>query len=74
MSYGVPQPNKLYEDVSETKIVWIGVLSGEILLEFDHKDKKVSFPVWSSKSRIDRLKKLNPELPGNVELTFPLNV
>jgi len=67
MSSGVPQANKFYEEVAETKVVWFGVLPGEILLEFDLKDKKVSFPVWSSKSRIERLKKLNPELLGKVE-------
>jgi len=67
MSSGVPQANKFYEEVAETKVVWFGVLPGEILLEFDIKDKKVSFPVWSAKSRIERLKKLNPELLGDVE-------
>lgn len=67
MSSGVTQANKFYEEVAETKIVWFGVLPGEVLLEFDLKDKKVSFPVWSSKSRIERLKKLNPELLGVVE-------
>lgn len=67
MSSGVPQANKFYEEVAETKVVWFGVLPGEALLEFDLEDKKVSFPVWSSKSRIERLKKLNPELLGDVE-------
>uniref|UniRef100_A0A5B8R0N6 Uncharacterized protein n=1 Tax=Shewanella decolorationis TaxID=256839 RepID=A0A5B8R0N6_9GAMM len=47
MSSGVPQANKFYEEVAETKVVWFGVSPGEILLEFDLKDKKVSFPVWS---------------------------
>lgn len=67
MSSGVPQANKFYEEVAGTKVVWFGVLPGEVLLEFDLEDKKVSFPVWSSKSRIERLKKLNPELFGDVE-------
>ncbi len=67
MSFEVSQANKFYEEVAETEVVWFGVLPGDLLLEFDIKDKRVSFPVWSSKSRIDRLKKLNPELLGNVE-------
>ncbi|QSX39315.1 DUF2750 domain-containing protein [Shewanella cyperi] len=67
VSSGVPQANMFYEEVAETKVVWFGVLPGEILLEFDLKDKKVSFPMWSSKTRIERLKKINPELLGDVE-------
>ena len=67
MSAGVTQANKFYEEVAATQIVWFGCLPNEILLEFDVGDNKVSLPLWSSKSRIDRLKKLNPELLGDVE-------
>ena len=62
MSAGVAQANKFYEEVAATQIVWFGCLPNEILLEFDVSDNKVSLPLWSSKSRIERLKKLNPEL------------
>ncbi|WP_416306975.1 hypothetical protein [Neptunicella sp. SCSIO 80796] len=67
MTSGVSQANKFYEEVAETKVVWFGALPGELLLEFDLKENKVSFPVWSSESRIDCLKELNPELMGRVE-------
>lgn len=67
MSAGVAQANKFYEEVAATQIVWFGCLPNEILLEFDVSDNKVSLPLWSSKSRIERLKKLNPELLGDVE-------
>lgn len=67
MSAGVAQANRFYEEVAETKVVWFGAFPNEVLLEFDVSDDKVSLPVWSSKSRIERLKKLNPDLLGNVE-------
>ena len=67
MSAGVAQANKFYEEVAATQIVWFGCHPNEILLEFDVSDNKVSLPLWSSKSRIERLKKLNPELLGDVE-------
>lgn len=67
MSSAVTQANKFYEEVAKTKVVWFGVLPEELLLEFDSEGNKVSLPVWSSKSRIDRLKKLNPDLMHNVE-------
>lgn len=67
MSAGVAQANRFYEEVAETKVVWFGIYPDEVLLEFDVSDDNVSFPVWSSKSRIERLKKLNPNLLGNVE-------
>ncbi|AIF98877.1 DUF2750 domain-containing protein [Alteromonas australica] len=67
MSAGVAQANRFYEEVAATQIVWFGCLPNEILLEFDVSDNKVSLPLWSSKSRIERLKKLNPELLGDVE-------
>ena len=67
MSAGVAQANKFYEEVAATQTVWFGCLPNEILLEFDVSDNKVSLPLWSSKSRIERLKKLNPELLGDVE-------
>lgn len=57
MSAGVAQANKFYEEVAATQIVWFGCLPNEILLEFDVSDNKVSLPLWSSKSRIERLKK-----------------
>jgi hypothetical protein len=67
VSSGVAQANKFYEEVANTQIVWFGVLPNDTLLEFDLPNELVSFPVWSSKSRILRLKKLNPDLLSNVE-------
>lgn len=36
-------------------------------LEFAVNDNRVSLPIWSSKSRVQRLKKLNPGLITGVE-------
>jgi hypothetical protein len=60
------QIEKFYADLAETKIIWYGELADGTPLEFDVKENRVSFPLWSSKSRIVRLKKLNPELLGGV--------
>jgi hypothetical protein len=61
------QANKFYSEVAENGELWFGQLKGDILLEFDLSENEVSFPVWSSKSRLLRLKKLNPELLSEVE-------
>ena len=62
MSSAGAQANKFYEEVSENKALWFAQNENGIALEFDLKDEKVSFPLWSSKSRILKLKKMNPEL------------
>ena len=65
MSSAGAQANKFYEEVSENRILWFAESSSGTSLEFDTSDNKVSFPLWSSKSRIVRLKKLNPDLLGD---------
>lgn len=62
MSSAGVQANKFYEEVSSNRALWFAENSGGTALEFDISEDKVSFPIWSSKSRILRLKKLNPEL------------
>ncbi|MDO7084405.1 DUF2750 domain-containing protein [Pseudocolwellia sp. AS88] len=62
MSSAGAQANKFYEEVSSNKSLWFAENSEGTALEFDVSEDKVSFPLWSSKSRILRLKKLNPEL------------
>jgi len=55
------QAVKFYEDVATNKSLWFAATEDGQLLEFDVKDDRVSIPLWSSKSRIVRLKKMNPE-------------
>ena len=62
MSSAGSQAYKFYEDVSEHRAVWFAEREDGTALEFDVADERVSFPLWSSKSRIVRLKKLNPDL------------
>lgn len=62
MSNAGAQANKFYEEVSRNQALWFAQNENGIALEFDLKDGKVSFPLWSSKSRILKLKKMNPEL------------
>lgn len=62
MSNAGSQANRFYEDVSENRAVWYAERSDGTALEFDVADNRVSFPLWSSKSRIMRLKKMNPDL------------
>ncbi|MFT6270898.1 MAG: hypothetical protein ACJAVV_003737 [Alphaproteobacteria bacterium] len=62
MSSAGAQANKFYEEVSSNRALWFAENAGGTALEFDLSEDKVSFPTWSSKSRILRLKKLNPEL------------
>lgn len=62
MSSAGAQANKFYEEVSENKSLWFAQNENGIALEFDLKSGKVSFPLWSSESRILKLKKMNPEL------------
>lgn len=66
MSVGA-QIEKFYQEASENQYVWFGEIQGGVTLEFDVSDNSVSFPVWSSKSRIVRLKKMNPDLLNEVE-------
>jgi hypothetical protein len=69
MTSGVPQANIFYSQVSETREVWFGVMPGNIFLEFVSTNKdRGAIPVWSSKSRIERLIKLNPDLLGDVSI------
>jgi hypothetical protein len=61
------QIEKFYKEVSETQTLWFAEFPDGTILEFDVSENQVSFPVWSSKSRILRLKKLAPELLSEVE-------
>ena len=56
------QAYKFYEDVSQNRAVWFAERDDGTALEFGVADNRVSFPLWSSESRIVRLKKLNPGL------------
>ena len=62
MSNAGSQAYKFYEDVSKNRAVWYAERGNGTTLEFDVADNRVSFPLWSSKSRIIRLKKMNPDL------------
>lgn len=62
MSSAGAQATKFYEEVSRNKSLWFEENEKGIALEFDLADGKVSFPFWSTKSRVVRLQKLNPEL------------
>ena len=62
MSSAGSQAYRFYEDVSKNRALWIAERADGTALEFDVKDNRVSFPLWSSRSRIARLKKLNPKL------------
>ena len=62
MSSGGAQANKFYEEVSNNRSLWFAESEGGTALEFNVSDNQVSFPLWSSKSRIVRLKKLSPDL------------
>ena len=62
MSSAGSQAYKFYEDVSEKRTVWFAERADGTALELDLTDNRVSFPLWSSKSRIIRLKKFNPDL------------
>jgi hypothetical protein len=62
MSNGGAQATKFYEEVSQNNSLWFAEDEKGIALEFDIKEGKVSFPLWSSRSRVIRLKRLNPEL------------
>ena len=62
MSNAGAQAYKFYEEVSKNRSLWFAERVNGIALEFDIADGKVSFPLWSSRSRIVRLKKLNHDL------------
>ncbi|AMJ94884.1 hypothetical protein AVL56_11640 [Alteromonas stellipolaris] len=61
------QIDKFYKEVIEKQVLWFGEFPDGTTLEFEVSDNKVSFPVWSSKSRILRLKKLAPELLSEIK-------
>lgn len=61
MSNAGAQANKFYEEVAENRSLWFAENREAIALEFDVKDNRVSFPLWSSKSRVQRIIKLNSE-------------
>ena len=65
MSVGA-QIEKFYQEATENQYLWFAEFPGGARLEFDVKDHKVTFPIWSSKSRIMRLKKINPELLSEI--------
>ncbi|MCW8833871.1 MAG: DUF2750 domain-containing protein [Colwellia sp.] len=65
MCSGSSQANKFYEEVSEKQILWFAETEDGDALEFDADSDQVSFPLWSTKSRIMKLKKLNPDLLGD---------
>ena len=65
MSVGA-QIDKFYQEVGANKILWFAECLDGIAVEFDVSENEVTFPIWSSKSRIQRLKKLNPEILGSV--------
>jgi hypothetical protein len=65
MSVGA-QIDKFYRDVENTQYLWYAEDSNGKRVEFDVKGSAVAFPVWSSQSRITKLKKLNPEVMGDV--------
>lgn len=62
MSSAGSQANKFYEEVAENRSLWFAENVERIALEFDVQDNRVSFPLWSSRSRIQRIIKLNPQL------------
>ncbi|BFM13558.1 hypothetical protein R50072_37110 [Simiduia litorea] len=62
MSSAGAQANKFYEEVSAKREVWFAESRDGNALEFDVKDGKVSFPLWSSETRVQRIIKYNPEL------------
>ncbi|WP_213997871.1 DUF2750 domain-containing protein [Arsukibacterium sp.] len=62
MSIAGAQANKFYEEVAANKSLWFAENGEATALEFDIRDNKVSFPLWSSKPRVQRTIKLNPEL------------
>jgi hypothetical protein len=62
MSNSGAQAYKFYEEVAKKKELWFAENSKGVALEFDIREREVSFPLWSSDSRIIRLKKLNSKL------------
>jgi hypothetical protein len=62
MSSAGAQATKFYAEVAQNRSMWFAENERDTALEFDAQDGKVSFPLWASKSRVLRVKKLNPEL------------
>lgn len=63
MSNAGTQAHKFYSEVAEKRVVWAAKDNeANKLLEFDISDNEVSMPLWSSKSRVQKIIKLNPEL------------
>jgi hypothetical protein len=66
MSQAASQASKFYEEVAKNQIVWAAMSEGKYL-KFNLSDNRVSIPMWSSKSRIERLRKLSPGEFGDLE-------
>ena len=62
MGSGGAQANKFYEEVSKNKLLWFAESEHGHALELEAPNINVTFPLWSTESRIIRLKKLNPGL------------
>lgn len=62
MGAGVPQANIFYEQVAASRHLWFAEDLHAAALEFDTREGRVTFPLWSTESRILRLKKLNSDL------------
>lgn len=65
MSNAGSQAYKFYEEVAKSGTLWFAENAEGTALEFDLGNGKVSFPLWSSESRVKRLRKLNAPLLGN---------
>jgi hypothetical protein len=67
MSNAGAQAHKFYEEVAKNRTVWAAKdLNKDEFLEFDIANNEVSMPLWSSKSRVQRIIKLNPDLLGSM--------
>ena len=66
MSIGAPI-EKFYSEAIENQYLWFAEFPDGTALEFDVAEGNVSFPIWSSESKILRLKKLSPDILGDAE-------
>ena len=63
MSNAGAQAHKFYEEVAKNRVLWGAKdIERDKFLEFDIANDEVSIPLWSSKSRVQRIIKLNPDL------------
>ena len=63
MSNAGAQAHKFYEEVAKNRVLWVAKdIERDKFLEFDIANDEVSIPLWSSKSRVQRIIKLNPDL------------